>query len=296
MLSARPEQHFEASSPAQIVFVLGFMCKCLDIEIPNSFISDYVAAHPDHLIGFAGIDPNLDGFLEEIHRLHEEEQFSGLVLSPACQQFHPCDSQAMKLYELADELGMPIFFINSEKFPQTAVLQFAEPSLMDEVARSFPSLRCIITHLGFPWIEPMIALLAKHDNVFTDVAGLSNKPWQAYRSLTLAYEYDVIDKILFASDFPCSNVKKAVEALYNLNKITLDSVLPAVPREQLRSIIERNSLESLGLTMPAGKNGMKPPKTETAAVLSPEADKLQNAKDAQTDTAIEPSASTKGEQ
>lgn len=257
MLSARPEQHFEASNPAEVVFVLGFVSDYLDVAIPNIFISDYVAAHPEHLIGFAGIDPVRENVLEEIRRLREEEQFAGLVLSPACQNFHPCDSRVMGIYELAEELGMPIFFINSEKLPKYAILQYANTLALDEVARAFPNLKIIITHLGFPWVEQTISLLAKHPNVFADVAGLSNKPWQAYRSLTLAYEYEVIDKLLFASDFPCSTVKTAVEALYNLNKITLDSVLPAVPREQLRGIVERNSLELLGLTLPSGTAQVK---------------------------------------
>jgi len=38
-----------------------------------------------------------------------------------------------------------------------------------------------------------------------------------------------------------------VESLYNLNKLTIDSVLPAIPREQLRGIVERDSLSLLGL-------------------------------------------------
>jgi predicted TIM-barrel fold metal-dependent hydrolase len=101
--------------------------------------------------------------------------------------------------------------------------------------------------MGFPWMDQTIAMLAKHPNVFADVAGLSSKPWQAYRSLALAYEYGVISKLLFASDFPNRTVKVAAEAIYNLNKITLGSVLPAIPREQLRGIVERDSLRLLGL-------------------------------------------------
>ena len=92
----------------------------------------------------------------------------------------------------------------------------------------------------------MIMLLGKHDNVYSDIAGLSRRPWQAYRALTLAYEYGVVEKLLFASDFPNSTVKESVEAVYNLNKLTLDSVLPAIPREQLRGIVERDSLALLG--------------------------------------------------
>ena len=248
-MPARPEQHLESSGPAEAVLVLGFRSSLLEAEIPNRFISEYVRAYPDRMIGFAGLDPTADGNPDELRRLRQEDNFAGVVLSPACQGFHPCDTRAMRIYELAEKLAMPVYFLYGEVLPVSAVLEFANPSSLDEVARGFPKLKLIISHLGFPWIEQSLALLSKHANIYADVAGLTDKPWQAYRTLTLAYEYGVIEKLLFASDFPSYTVKAAAEALYNLNKITLDSVLPAVPREQLRSIIERNSLELLGLSL-----------------------------------------------
>ena len=153
----------------------------------------------------------------------------------------------MMVYELAQELALPIYFLQGEKLPASAQLQFAQPVALDEVAQNFPQLKIVVSHLGYPWVEQMIALLGKHDNVFADVAGVTRKPWQAYRTLTLAYEYKVMDKLLFCSDFPNHTVKGAVESLYNLNKLTIDSVLPAIPREHLRGIVERDSLTLLGL-------------------------------------------------
>jgi len=258
---AKPDDHLKASQPAHAVLVLGFISRHLEAEIPNRFIRDYVASHPDRMIGFAGLDPTRPDSLEQLQKLHHEDDFKGLVLSPACQGYHPCDSRAMRVYEIADQLALPVYFLNGESQPPSAVFDFAHPRGLDEVARSFPNLKIVISHLGFPWIEQSLALLAKHSYVFADVAGLTDKPWQAYRSLTLAYEYGVIEKLLFASDFPRYTVKTAAEALYNLNKITLDSVLPAVPREQLRSIVERNSLELLGLTpfhTPASESESEP--------------------------------------
>ena len=243
-----PDLHKASSEPAVKTLVLGFTSNLLGAQIPNQFIGDYVASQPDRLIGFAGIDPTLGkACLEEINQLNENASFSGLVLCPPCQGFHPCDTRALRVYELAEKLKMPIYFLYGGVLPTTAILDYAQPAALDEVARGFGNLKIVISHLGFPWVEQTIALLAKHKNIFADVAGLTDKPWQAYSSLNLAYEYGVIEKLLFASDFPTHTVKTAAEALYNLNKITLDSVLPAVPREQLRGIVERDSLALLGL-------------------------------------------------
>jgi len=244
----QPEQHLAASNPAEAVFVLGFVSRMLEAEIPNQLIRDYVAAHPGRMKGFAGVDPTQKGALEKIHQYAEDECFSGLVLSPVCQGFHPCATPALKVYELAEKLALPIYFLNGETLPRLGMSEFSSPTGYDEVGRMFPHLKMVISHLGFPWTEQTLVLLAKHPNMHADIAGLAEKPWQAYRGLTLAYEFGVIEKLLFASDFPNSTVKASAEALYNLNKLTLDSVLPAVPREQLRSIVERDSLSLLGLT------------------------------------------------
>jgi len=245
---ADPDQHKIASSPADVTLVLGFVSNMLNAEIPNDFIRDYVATAPDRLIGFAGIDPvGRKDPAKELARLHQQDNFAGVVLSPACQGFHPCNTKAMSLYQAAEDTGLPVYFLCGDTLPDSAMLEYVCPTALDEVARTFPDLKIVISHLGFPWVEQTIALLAKHPNIFADIAGLTDKPWQAYRSLTLAHEYGVIDKLLFASDFPAHTVKSAAESLYNLNKITREAVLPAVPREQLRSIVERDSLALLNL-------------------------------------------------
>ena len=251
-------EHQASSGPANVSLVLGFISNQLNCEIPNDFISSYVSAQPESLIGFAGLDPMATDCEKELDRILQNGIMAGITVSPACQNFHPYHSRACMLYEAASANNMPVYFLYGTRLPAEAALSLAAPSGIDEVARDFPNMKIIISHLGFPWIEQTISLLAKHENVFADVAGLTNRPFQAYRSLTLAYEYGVIDKLLFGSDFPNHTVSEAVEFIYNLNKITRDSVLPAIPREQLRTIVERDSLELLGLKVKAsGKNSSR---------------------------------------
>jgi predicted TIM-barrel fold metal-dependent hydrolase len=111
----------------------------------------------------------------------------------------------------------------------------------------FPKLRLIIAQLGQPWIEETICLLGKHANVFADVSGLLSRPWQAYNALVSAYQYQVIDKLLFGSNFPYNNAEQCIEALYSINQFAQGTNLPLVPRESLRGIVEREALGLLGL-------------------------------------------------
>ena len=90
------------------------------------------------------------------------------------------------------------------------------------------------------------SLLGKHPNVFADVSGLLSRPWQAYNALVAAYQYQVIDKLLFGSDFPYTTVADCIEALYSINQFAQGTNLPVVPRESLRGIVERDTLSLLG--------------------------------------------------
>jgi len=93
-----------------------------------------------------------------------------------------------------------------------------------------------------------VAVLRKHPNVYADVSGLLSRPWQAYGALVSAYQSQVIDKLLFGSDFPYTSVTDCIEALYSINQLTQGTNLPLVPRESLRGIVERDTLGLLGLT------------------------------------------------
>jgi hypothetical protein len=62
-----------------------------------------------------------------------------------------------------------------------------------------------------------------------------------------AHENGVMDKLLFGSGFPSGNAGQCIEALLGFNMLLADTNLPTVPRGSIRSIIERDTLELLGI-------------------------------------------------
>jgi hypothetical protein len=245
--AADPDHHWAQSSLVDKSIVLGFKSKYLRAEIPNAYVAEYVNRFPQKLIGFAGIDPTEAAALDELHAARDHLLLRGITLSPANQDFHPSDSRAMRLYAEAESLAMPILVHPVGQFIVQSKLEFARPYLFDEVARTFPGLRIIIAQLGRPWIDETICLLGKHPNVYADVSGLLSQPWQAYNALVLAHQSQVIDKLLFGSDFPYTSVTDCIEELYSLNQLAQGTNLPLVPREALRGIVERDALGLLGL-------------------------------------------------
>jgi uncharacterized protein len=244
--AADADYHWAQSGLVDKSIVLGFKSKYLQAEIPNSYVAAYVSRFPKKLIGFAGIDPTEGSALDDL-RAARDLQLRGITLSPANQDFHPTDSRAMRIYAEAEKLKMPILVHPVGQFTEQSKLEFARPVLLDEVAREFPQLRIVLAQLGQPWIDETICLLGKHQNVFADVSGMLSRPWQAYNALVAAHESQVIDKLLFGSDFPYTSVTDCIEALYSINQLAQGTNLPVVPREALRGIVERDALALLGL-------------------------------------------------
>ncbi len=250
-LNASIERHRAASQPVDISFVLGFKSRYLDADVPNALIAEYVRQDPERLIGFAGIDPSdLPRALDEMRGARERLGLRGITLAPAAQDLHPADTRAMQVYALAAELRMPVLIHSGTRFAASVKMEYARGHLFDEVAREFPSLKLIVAHLGYPWIDECLVLLAKHPNVFADISGLMPRPWQSYNALVAAFEYGVIDKLLFGSDFPFTSATKCIESLYSINRLALGTGLPTVPRHLLQGIVERDALGLLGLPAP----------------------------------------------
>jgi len=153
----------------------------------------------------------------------------------------------MRLYESACQLKMPVFFHNAGDLSAAAVLDYARPYLLDEVAREFPELKIVIGSMGNPFLEQTLSMLAKHKNVYADLTIKTTSVWQTYNTVLATHERGVMDKLIFGSGFPASGADQCIEILLGFNKLLGDTNLPAVPRGAIRNIIERDSLALLGI-------------------------------------------------
>ena len=245
--AADPDEQMAHVGDVDKAIVLGFRSKYLKADVPNHVVADYVSRDPRRLIGFAGIDPTTDGAVDDLRIAHGELKLRGVTVSPANQNFHPADTDAMDLYAEAEKLGMPILFHPGGPMTEQSKLGHSRPHLIDEVARSFPDLPIVIAQLGQPWVEETIVLLAKHPRVYADISTLTARPWAAYNALVNVYEAGVIGKLLFGSDFPFGDAAECITRLYQLNLMVQGTNLPVIPREELRGIVERDALAALGL-------------------------------------------------
>lgn len=251
--------HLASTDPVDVTLVLGFVSQYLEAEIPNDRVAAYVRQYPDRLIGLAGVDPSdPKEAIRELKRAREELSMPGVAVAPAAQDFHPTNSQAMLVYAAAAELGMPIIFHTGIHLTAGTKLEYARPLLLDEIARELPDLKIVIAHVGYPWVAETLLLLAKHENVYAEISGLMDQPWEGYQALLSADQHGVMDKLLFGSGFPGSSAACAIEDLYSINHLCKGINLPAIPREHLRGIVERDTLALLGIARPPGVADLQP--------------------------------------
>jgi uncharacterized protein len=241
-----PASHEEAMACVDGALVFGFRSQRLGAHVPNEFVAELVARHPRRRLGVAAVDPMCDDAPDQFDAAMSMG-FIGVTVSPASQGFHPAHSQAMCIYERCLASGVPLFVTLGDPLASSAMLEFGRPAFWDEVARAFPDLPIVINQLGHPWIDETLLLLGKHENVFADISGVASRPWQLYNALLNALGFGVMDKLLFGSGFPHETPAKTIETMYTINTFSHGTHLPAIPRNQIRSIIERDSLNRLGI-------------------------------------------------
>ena len=216
----------------------------------NKEISKYVKGHRK-MVGFAVVNPAEDKIgTRNITANTRDLGLKGVVMYCPENRFHPAHSRAMRFYEVAEELGLAVFFHNGASLGPDAILDYAQPYLLDEVVRRFGSLKIVIGSMGVPFVSQTISMLAKHENVYADLTISPQKVWEIYNIVVSAHEADVMDKLLFGSGYPFARADNCIETLLGFNKLLADTNLPTVPREKIRGIIERNTLALLGINRP----------------------------------------------
>jgi predicted TIM-barrel fold metal-dependent hydrolase len=239
-------EHLAAAEKVDVCIVLAAAAD--SSEQVNKKLSEYVGKHKEKMVGFALVEPTKDKTSAKyLTGVTEKLGLGGAVLYCSSCGFHPAHSRAMRFYEAAEEIGLPVFFHNSHALGAEAVLDYAQPYLLDEVARTFPKLKIVIGTMGMPFLEQTLSMLAKHENVYADLTIRPAGVWQVYNTVVAAYENGVMDKLLFGSGFPGGNAGQCMETLLGFNKLLADTNLPAVPRGNIRNIIERDTLELLGI-------------------------------------------------
>ena len=258
------DDYLEAQEPAEksIVFSIatnpgGEQPRLPGLEVPeqepwyqgnlNDGIAAFVAAHPGRLIGFMTLHPYDPQALEELERCHSDLGLAGVKQGANYQNFDPFDPRALAIYAEAERRGLPLMLHQGTSPIRDAPIRYAHPLLIDELATRYPELKIILAHLGHPWQTETCVVVRKHPNVYTDLSGNFYRPFSFWEQMIKATEWNVLDKILFGSDYPIATARETADHVRRVNDIVEGTKLPRVPEDRLEEIIHRDSLGILGI-------------------------------------------------
>ena len=88
------------------------------------------------------------------------------------------------------------------------------PFYIDDVALTYPKLKIVCGHIGYPWVDEMIAVAWKHDNVYIDTSAYLPKYYPA-QLIHYMSTYGK-KKVLFGTNFPQLLLDKCSEQLIDL--------------------------------------------------------------------------------
>ena len=246
-LTVRFEDYQRQSVTNVKTIVFGGKARLSGLWVDDSAVAEYVAAHPDQLIGFLSLDPTQAGWQDELREGHQELGLRGIKLMPMYGGFRPDDDRLNSLWKYAQDHQMPVLLHTGTTFISQAPLECTLPRHLDPVAARYPEVRMILAHLGHPYEGECVAVIRKHPNLYADLSALHYRPFQLYHSLMLVQEYGVWDKVLFGTDYPFTTVQATLDGLRSLNRMVDGTGLPRLNETAIERLIFRDSLPLLGL-------------------------------------------------
>jgi predicted TIM-barrel fold metal-dependent hydrolase len=166
-------------------------------EVPTArdFVFSVTQFAKERLWAFTNLDPLQTWSAEDLKR-DVARGFVGLNLLPTLQHFHVYDRRAYGLYEMCEQLRVPVmvhFGMTDEIF---ADMRFANPLDLQPVARDFPEVPFIVPSLGSGFLRELLMLMGHCPNVYADSAGIHL--WLNYQPERLDLE-DVVKLLLDAA-------------------------------------------------------------------------------------------------
>lgn len=224
-------------------------------KVPDIFIRDFVVKHPDRLIGFSASCPldersklNLSG-LQEFETSVKDFGLKGLKLFPVYSWYYPNDTSVYPFYEKAQELGVPVMLHQAGTNAPFARMKYGRPIFLEDVAIDFPKLNICACHMGYPWTEELFALMRKCSNVWTDLAAIFIRPTVLAWNLVLAKEYNIIDRVMFGTDYPFFKPTKDMSNFVSaqFNTIADKAGWPGLSQSEIDGILGNNARRFLRL-------------------------------------------------
>lgn len=194
-------------------------------------------SYPGRFKSFISIEPSegYSTFLKETEQYVINGPAAGIAMEPAIYgtPWYVDDESVFPIYEYCQEHQVPVMFTYGGRNPADAT--YYMPAPMEHVAQTFPKLRILLLHGGWPWVTANCSLALNYANIFlcADMY-LVNAP--GYRDYIDAANYFLQDKLMFGSAYPILPIDQTVQ--FYLNCGIHEEVLPKIMYENAVRALE----------------------------------------------------------
>ncbi|MGP4025833.1 amidohydrolase family protein [Actinomadura sp. 3N407] len=241
-----PADYDRAMADVTAACVFGIRATAAGILTPNEYTEEFCAETATETIGFMALDPTdpdvLDQLADGVVR-----GLRGIKLYPVLALFDPRDTAYDPFYRAAADAGLAVLWHMGATPSPAGDLSVSNPLVVDDVARRHPGLVQIIAHLGHPWQRETIVTLRKNRRVHSDVSACWARPMDGYLALARAQEWDVVDKLVFGSDFPLWTPAEAVAGLREMAG-RRPAGFPEIRKETVEWLLDGDPRPSMGLS------------------------------------------------
>jgi predicted TIM-barrel fold metal-dependent hydrolase len=132
-------------------------------------VTQYTTRHPARFAGLAGYNPfRIAESLREIETAVRQHGFRGVYVHIYGFDMPLSDARMYPLYAKCVELDVPVSMQVGhvlEGMPS----EHGRPMHLDRIACDFPALKMVGAHTGWPWVDELISVCMKWDNVWLGV-------------------------------------------------------------------------------------------------------------------------------
>ena len=178
----------------------------------NESVIEFVKKFPNKFFGFIGLDPHKG--MQAVYELRSAVQDLGLhgaAIDPYLAQIYANEARYYPVYTKCAELNLPVF-VTMAPPPQVAgaIMDYADPRHIDQVARDFPELTIIMSHGGYPYVNESVYACLRNANVYMDFSEYERAPMADV--FVQAMSTIIQDKVLLASAHPFIELADALDA------------------------------------------------------------------------------------
>ncbi len=148
------------------------------VRTHDDYCADLCSAAPDRLLGFCVLNPApglaggsteraVDLMIDEVQRCYHELELRGVKMVPT--GWYPDDPHVIRLYEAIAELGMYVVF-HAGIFLDGREGKYCRPAFFEGL-HQVPQFKAQLAHVGWPWVDECLAVLAMETMIHGDDPG-----------------------------------------------------------------------------------------------------------------------------